>query len=820
MCVAEEKVSKQHKRWAACVGHLMSRAIGIKVPTVTIFYGDALRQTKVKTADTAYKAVSTCVELLKLMTAGDPPKLRLNGHCNACAFQRRCHAQAEKNDDLSLMQAISEREVARLNAKGIFTVAQYSYTYRPRRRREGAPAKPGKHNLALQALAKRTDTIYVAQRPELPPADTSIYLDLEGVPDRNFYYLLGMRIVSNGQTSMRNFWADSQVGERALWDGFIRTLMPLSHYVVFHYGAYDSRALRTLAKRYGDDAELNQEIQIACFNVLSSIHGHVHFPTLSNGLKAVAGVLGFSWSELDASGIQSLAWRLAWEERRDPGLKKRLITYNAEDCGALELVTQNLRDLTHADASKATLSLPVAMEESLSAARDHVRLLRKTAAFPELVRINECSYYTYQRDRVEIRTSSTVRKKFGRERRKDRHCLRVDRRVILTGDGVYTPKHTRESKQSPKKEGRLMTTCPSCGGSKVLKHGRRTTVTYDLKIAKGAIRRSVTRYFANRYRCQSCWKAFTPEEFKAVAGRRYGLALSSWVSYRNVALGQSLGSLEHELRDVFALSLNRTALHRFKRETAERCRSAYEWLEDRVRASDVIHADETKAKMKNGGGYVWVFANSNIVYYVHAQTREGELLDQVLRGFKGVLVSDFYAAYDSVDCSQQKCLIHLIRDINDDVFKNPFDEELKSFARNLTDIMAPIIETIDRFGLKKRNLGKHVITARRFCTSLEKSVFQSELVRGYQRRIAKYGDRMFTFLRHDGVSWNNNSAEHAIKRYAILRRGFGGMANSKGIGEYAVLLSISETLRRHGANPLEFLLTEDVDLERFLQRLR
>ena len=101
VCVVEEKVSKQQKRWAACVGHMMSRAIGIKVPTVTIFYGDPIRQTKVNTADSLYKAASTCAALFKVMTAGNPPKLRLNKNCSVCAFQRRCHALAEKNDDLS-----------------------------------------------------------------------------------------------------------------------------------------------------------------------------------------------------------------------------------------------------------------------------------------------------------------------------------------------------------------------------------------------------------------------------------------------------------------------------------------------------------------------------------------------------------------------------------------------------------------------------------------------------------------------------------------------------------------------------------------------
>ena len=43
------------------------------------------------------------------------------------------------------------------------------------------------------------------------------------------------------------------------------------------------------------------------------------------------------------------------------------------------------------------------------------------------------------------------------------------------------------------------------------------------------------------------------------------------------------------------------------------------------------------------------------------------MLEDVLAGFEGVLVSDFYAGYDGVPCRQQKCLIHLMRDINEDL---------------------------------------------------------------------------------------------------------------------------------------------------------
>ena len=132
--------------------------------------------------------------------------------------------------------------------------------------------------------------------------------------------------------------------------------------------------------------------------------------------------------------------------------------------------------------------------------------------------------------------------------------------------------------------------------------------------------------------------------------------------------------------------------------------STYQQISDKLRAGRLIHADETKITTSAGVGYVWTFANMAEVVYVYADTREGHILNELLNGFRGVLVSDFYAAYDSVECPQQKCHIHIIRDINDALLRNPFDEELKSLAEEYTKVLSPIIETIDRYGLKKYHL--------------------------------------------------------------------------------------------------------------------
>ena len=68
------------------------------------------------------------------------------------------------------------------------------------------------------------------------------------------------------------------------------------------------------------------------------------------------------------------------------------------------------------------------------------------------------------------------------------------------------------------------------------------------------------------------------------------------------------------------------------------------------------------------------FANYDSVYYQFRETREPEFLKELLKDFKGVLVSDFYTGYDSMECEQQKCLVHLIRDLNEDFMKHQLDE--------------------------------------------------------------------------------------------------------------------------------------------------
>jgi len=233
---------------------------------------------------------------------------------------------------------------------------------------------------------------------------------------------------------------------------------------------------------------------------------------------------------------------------------------------------------------------------------------------------------------------------------------------------------------------------------------------------------------------------------------------------------------------------------------------------------DLIHADETDASIGGKRMFVWVFSNSKETLFFSTQTREGAFPKKLLDGFRGVLVSDFYPAYDSIPCSQQKCLIHLMRDLNNDLLKSPFDQELKLLAFEFAAILKPMVETIDRFGLKTRFLKRHKIFVARFYRELANRTYQGDMATKYRERFQKERKRLFVFLDHDGVPWNNNNAEHAIKSFVMLRKAIGGTSTEEGIADYLVLLSVLETCKCKRVSFLRFLRSGERDVHAFAEK--
>lgn len=783
-----EKISKLDKLLLTFCGLVLEQIQGRPVRFGKIVHGSQFVTNKVQLA----KLYTTANQTVRDITCiySDPPPLRLNGHCSICEFKEQCNTVALERDNLSLLRGVTEKEIIKLNRKGIFTVTQYSYTFRPRRRRKKAAKHSPRHHHSLQALAIRTNTIYVAERPKVPSTATRLYLDLEGVPDRDFYYLIGLLICTGETKDYLPRWADNKEHEAAIWHSFLDTIGALNDFTIFHYGNYDRQALKQLQKRYGGSRDLLDKLLSDSVNVLAAIYAHVYFPTYSNGLKSIASHLGFQWSEKEASGTQALVWRQQWEETKDRNAREKLITYNHEDCLALKAVVNVLERIDADDASSNTVHINDIVTES------NWHFGKHEFFFPELRRVNQYAYFDYQRSRVYAHTNPAVKRSLQRKQRLCRSTIRINKEIQC---------------ERPAQ-------CPKCGKVKPQINSHCSRVVYDLKLTNSGIKKWVVRYSASRYLCTQCNTNFLPRSYPLATSSKYGPALIAWSVYQIIFLHNSYNSIAEQSLELFGFPLDRLTVARFKKVAADYYESTYIKLGDRLRSGSLVHADETKVSIKGVTGYVWVFTNLEDVMYVYTDSREGSIVQKVLDGFTGVLISDFYSAYDSVNCVQQKCLIHLMRDINNDLFKNPFDEELKQLGREFTAVLVPIVETVDRYGLKRRHLNKHRAKVERFLNFVVSQDYRSDVARSYQKRFGKYRCKLFRFLEYDGIPWNNNNAEHAVKRFAILRRSLGGSSTPSGIQKYLVLLSICETLRRKNVSFLQFLLSRTTDIDSFVER--
>ncbi len=157
--------------------------------------------------------------------------------------------------------------------------------------------------------------------------------------------------------------------------------------------------------------------------------------------------------------------------------------------------------------------------------------------------------------------------------------------------------------------------------------------------------------------------------------------------------------------------------------------------------------------------------------------------------------------------------------MNDDLKNNPFDDELKTVIKAFSELLQRIVLTIDKFGLKKRNLNKHMAQVSKFNKKIFEKEYQSQVVKSYQKKFKKYQEQLFTFLNYDGIPWNNNNAEHAIKAFALYRKINNGYYTEKGIAEYLVLLSIYKTCLYRGLDFLKFMRSQKVDIDEYTREL-
>ena len=674
--------------------------------------------------------------------------------------------------------------------------------FKPRKRKKGSRKPPPvAHKVELQALAIREKKIYLQELPTLSRQPVELFVDMEGVPDRGLYYLIGVLVCHGDTTEHHSFWANTDQDERHMWQQFIDKIKQYPDAPIYHYGSYEPRAIATLAKRYETDAE---SVTKRLVNVNKHIYGKVYFPVWSNRLKDLGNFLGAQWTSPQASGLQSLVWRHHWEQTQDVTYREMLMTYNKEDCQALKVLTDEI--------SKIQLSADV-----LSAFKDANQPTQPVSEAGQQVHsqfkaILTFAHFGYDDKKISFRQQPNEASKQDTSEVQRRHYDHLNQ---IRAD---VRRRTKKIVSIPPDE-----ICPQCAYTPLTQTteiSRRYII--DFVSTRNGLKKTLIQYAGTQGHCRKCQRNYAPNQIRQYPRNRiYGHGFGAWVVYQRVALRLPYESIIESLSEQFSEKISTARLIDFLKQYAAYYTETEQSIMECLLKSPYVHADETKVNIKGTNWYVWVFTDERHVIFKLTETRESTIVHDVLSQYRGILISDFYPGYDAVKCKQQKCWVHLIRDLNEDLQAHPMDTEFEVFILAVRNLIVPIMETVQNYGLKRRHLHKFAQQVETFYKRvIVDKTYKSDLVVTYQKRFVRYKDSLFTFLTEDGIPWHNNTAERAIRPFAIQRDISKSPLYEATTQAYLALLSIRQTCRFQGKSFFKFLFSGETDLEHFDARTR
>ena len=342
--------------------------------------------------------------------------------------------------------------------------------------------------------------------------------------------------------------------------------------------------------------------------------------------------------------------------------------------------------------------------------------------------------------------------------------------------------------------------CPDCGTQLSGGWTHRTREVIELP----QVPAEVTEHVYVARICPGCRRRCLPPtqlDGVVMGKQRLGVNLLSLIATLREEGRLPIRSVQWYLDTVHQLHLSVGAIVSAIHRTAQRAQPAVAGIVDRIRASPVVHADETGWRQSGANGYVWTFSTPTERYFLR-RGRGKTVVDQALSdAFSGVLVSDFYAAYHHYDGPKQRCWVHLLRDIHDQRTRYPDDAPLARWADAVHGIYDRA-KACTHPQAKRRRTAQLALERQLLALGQpfrhDPSATQAKLCRRIERHIRE----LFVFVAEPDVPADNNPAERSLRHLVISRKVSGGTRSEQGTQSKMTLASLFGTWRAQGLNPL------------------
>ena len=353
--------------------------------------------------------------------------------------------------------------------------------------------------------------------------------------------------------------------------------------------------------------------------------------------------------------------------------------------------------------------------------------------------------------------------------------------------------------------------CPDCGtmlwGGRVRR--RRQIITIP------QVRARVTEHVVLERTCRKCGQRWSPEldwSALAVGRQRVGISVQQEVCVLREECRLPYGVIQRYLKWRYRLGLSVGELVALVRGVAQRGQEEYHQLQQEIRASPVVYGDETGWREDGRNGYLWSFSTPKVRCFLRRASRGGPVVAEVLGDeFDGVLVSDFYGAYNVHQGLHQRCWTHLLRDIHRLKEKHFQHQGVAGWAQQVREVY----DQAQAYPGPDPQLPETVRQSQRV---KQQQQFQEQLwsicqpylgsdapMRVLCQRVERFLPELFTFVAEPRASADNNAAERSLRPTVVSRKISGGTRSPEGSNTKSVLASLFGTWRLRGRNPYHAL---------------
>ena len=360
------------------------------------------------------------------------------------------------------------------------------------------------------------------------------------------------------------------------------------------------------------------------------------------------------------------------------------------------------------------------------------------------------------------------------------------------------PEITHREEHAPMRQ------CRACGSALRAATERRFRLIEEIAETQP----EVTEHSIPRQWCPTCRKLVEPPVVDALPGARFGhrmTTLSAWLHY---GLGVTISQVVEVLGRSMHFKVSKGGLVDAWQRLAGIFEPWHNQIGEAVRRGGTLHADETGWRVNGRTHWLWCFTTPSATAYMIDRSRGSPALKKFFtEAFDGVLVTDFWAAYNAVECAaRQACLPHLFREL-EKVDKEDATPGWVAFRKKLKRLLHDAV----RLGAARGDLSAERFASRRALLDRRRdellaTPWDNVNARRLVKRLRRYCDALFTFLDHADVPSDNNRAEREIRPAVIIRKNSLGNRSATGAQVQAILMSIYRTLKLRGHEPLKTLV--------------